>query len=108
MQFEQLLQPREAEHLTAGVMRLHQAIAVEEEALSRGEGGFLLLVARARHQPKRHTRRPQFGDTPTVLAIGRLVSCIGVAHPPPSQLQHPTEPGPQPPTHSLDTYPGIT
>src|SRR5260221_1752453 len=59
MHFERLLQAREAEHFTAGAMRLHQAIAVEKQALSKREGSFLLLVARPRQQPKRHTRRPQ-------------------------------------------------
>src|SRR5260370_310511 len=43
MRFEQLLQAWEAEHFTAGAMRLPQAIAVQEQALSRGAGSFLLL-----------------------------------------------------------------
>src|SRR6266567_82064 len=62
MPFEQYLETRCVEHLAPGVMRLHQAIAVEEEALSRCYGDFILLVSAPRHHPQRHACSPQFRD----------------------------------------------
>src|SRR5260370_6531234 len=82
VRFEQLLQARKPEHLTPGIMSLHKAIAVEEEALSRCYSDFMLLVAATRHQPKWHARGPKFRNTPLLLAVGRLMSCIGVVQPP--------------------------
>src|SRR5215210_1820616 len=40
----QALQPGEAEHLTLRIVRLDEAVAVEQEVIPRGENGFFLLV----------------------------------------------------------------
>src|SRR5260221_2786595 len=82
MRFEQLLQARKPEHLTPGIMSLHEAVAVEEEALSRCYSDFMLFVAAPGQHPKWHARGPQFRSTPLLLAVGRLMSCIGRVQPP--------------------------
>src|SRR5260370_42033619 len=82
MRFEQLLQVRNPEHLTPGIVSLHKAVAVEEEALSRGERDFMLLVAAPGQHPKWHARGPEFRNTPLLLTVGQLMSCIGVVQPP--------------------------
>lgn len=43
--------PRSVEHLAMLVVRLHQAIAVEEYGLTVSEGRLLLLVGATGHQP---------------------------------------------------------
>src|SRR5438270_8153326 len=42
------LEARKAEHLTPGIMGLHQAIAVEKQALSRHQRCFIFIVPCAR------------------------------------------------------------
>src|SRR5437879_9637165 len=42
---EQGLETRKAEHLAPGVMRLHQAVGVEQDVFIAGEDHFLLLIA---------------------------------------------------------------
>src|ERR687889_2012934 len=47
--------PREAEHLTLGVVCLYQPVAVEEDALPNIEFDLLLFVAHPRHESQGHT-----------------------------------------------------
>src|SRR5215208_7464930 len=47
--------PREAEHLTLGVVSLYQPVAVEEHTLPNIEFDLLLLVAHPRHESQGHT-----------------------------------------------------
>src|SRR5437016_1647611 len=82
MRFEQDLETRSVEHLTPGVMRLHQAIAVEEEALSRCHGDFMFLVPAPRHHPQRHACSPEFRDAIALTSIRQVLPRIGVAQSP--------------------------
>src|SRR6266568_4680297 len=49
MPCEEGLEARKAEHLTPGIMGLYQAVAVEKQALSKGQSCFVFIVTCARH-----------------------------------------------------------
>src|SRR5712691_2790137 len=79
MRTEQRREPWQAKHITLRVMRLHQAIAIEEQALPRRKPHFLFVVACPRHHPQRHPRRLQFSDSRTVSSIWPFMPCISIA-----------------------------
>lgn len=79
---EQRLEARETEHFAPLIMRLHQSIAVEEQAFSRRYHRFVLLITCTGHHPKRHTGCPQFDRAAGSLTKRRFVTGIGKAHSP--------------------------
>src|SRR6266704_4605494 len=72
-------EPWHAKHITLRVMRLHQAITIEEQALARRKPHFLFVVSAPRHHPQRHPRRCQFIDSRTVSSIWPFISCFSIA-----------------------------
>src|SRR5437764_13712327 len=87
------LETRSVEHLASAVMRLHQAITVEEEALSRRYGDFMLLVPAAGQHPKRHPCGPEGRCALAVTVIGQVMPCIGVAQLPTCGIKQGKEAG---------------
>src|SRR5690242_4670658 len=84
---EQGLEVMRAEHFSVGVVGLYQAVAVEKDAFSRLQAGFVFLVAHAGHQAKRHAGGAQFRDTSAGLSIGQVVSRVGVVQPPAERIE---------------------
>src|SRR5256714_1346459 len=74
---EQCPQTREAEHLTPGVMGLHQAITIKQDIITGDQYHFLFLVDHCWHQSERHEppswkRRHIFRQQSALNILGRL------------------------------------
>ncbi len=80
-------QPGEAEHLAAGVVGLHQTVAVEEDAIAGSQGDCPLVVAHVRHQTEGHAGGTQLGDATVVAAVGQVVPGVGVRQPAVDRIQ---------------------
>ena len=72
-----LAQPVEAEHLARRVVRLDEAVAVEQDVAVGGDRRLGLLVDDARHEPKRHARGAQLGDVVAAAHEGQVVAGVG-------------------------------
>src|SRR5918994_1432535 len=72
--------PGKAEQISLRVVGFYQAVAVEEGALANTEDYLILLVARLRHEPKRHSPGSKFLRLATVPHIGQVVSGVGEGH----------------------------
>src|SRR5450432_2386122 len=59
-------------------MSFYQTIAIEKEAFARDQSCFVLIVASTLHHSKRHTSCPEFDYVSIMLAIWRLMACIGI------------------------------
>src|SRR5579859_184821 len=80
---QQLPQARQTEHLALGIVRLHQPVAVEEQMVAGRQYGLSLLVARARHETKRHARGVQLTNTAVVMTqVRQILARVGEAQPP--------------------------
>src|SRR5438876_961679 len=93
MLFEQGFETRKTEHFMLGVMGLHQAVSIEEEALSRCDGDFMLIVAGTGHHSKRHACCPEFRDATLLTSIRQVMSCIGISHEPTCWIENGIETG---------------
>ena len=74
---DRVLQPREAEHVAVGRVRLDDAVGVQEHRVARRQDGLLLLVVHARHEPERHAARAQLDDAVRGLDVGEVVPGVG-------------------------------
>src|SRR5215216_632075 len=80
MRSDESLQPREAEHLTLGVVSLDQAIAVEKDAVALLQHSLLLLVEHAGHKPKGHPPSPKLrgvAGSPLVTQVVAITRAAG-------------------------------
>src|SRR5215212_2000133 len=72
--------PREAKHLTLGVVSLYEPVAVEKCCLALLEHDLLLLIAHPRHDPQGHPPGPKLLALATMVAqVGQVVARVSVA-----------------------------
>ena len=74
---QRLLEPREAEHRALRVVRLDDAVGVQQHAVARREDRLLLLVGHAGHQAERHAAGAQLVDALGGLDVGQVVAGVG-------------------------------
>ena len=74
-----LLEAREAEHLAVGVVRLDDAVGVQEQGVAGLEHGLLLLVGHAGHEAERHAAGAQLVRAVGGLDVGQVVAGVGEA-----------------------------
>ena len=72
--------PREAEHLAVRRVRLGQAVAVQQRAVTRLELEGHLLVRAARHQAQRHAAGAQFLHAALGAHVRDVVAGVGELH----------------------------
>ena len=69
--------PREAEHLPVGRVRLGQPVAVQQRAVAGLELEALFLVVHAGHQPERHAAGPQLLHAVAGPHVRHVVAGVG-------------------------------
>ncbi len=93
MRCHHLLDARQAEHLALGVVRLHQPIAEEQQAVSRRERYLTFVVAHAGHQSERHASRTQLAYTVALPHVGVILAGVGEVYVPAVWVEHGVEAG---------------
>ena len=88
-----LLEAREAEHLALGVVRLDDAVGVQEQRVAGLQDGLLLLVGHAGHQAERHAAGAQLLGAVGGLDVGQVVAGVGEAEVAGLGVEHAVEAG---------------
>jgi hypothetical protein len=83
----QLAQAGAPEHRTGGVVRLHDPVAVEEDALARGEDRRVLRVVHPGQEAQGHAGRPQLDHTTPCPDARQVVTGVRVHDPAGRRLQ---------------------
>jgi hypothetical protein len=90
---DDLLEPRKPEYLAGGIVRLHEAVAVEQDDVARSEVGLVLLVGHTGHGAERHSGGAKLCDPVHRRRVGEVVPRVRVAQPSRSGIEHRVETG---------------
>src|SRR5215204_5841651 len=67
------LEPWKAEHLSGGIVCLGEAVAVEQDTLTRSEVSLVLLIGHIGHGSERHSSRSKLCDPVCRRHVGKVV-----------------------------------
>ncbi len=90
---QQFLQAGKAKHLPLRIVRLHQAVAVEQHVFAGGQRCLFFVVTHAGHQAQRHAGGPQLHHAVGGGVVGHVVPGVGVAQMTGGRIEHGVEAG---------------
>ena len=73
----QLLDSRESKHLSLGIVRLRQSVALEKHRISGRKLNLIFLVAHIGHEPKWHSGSLEFLNSAIRPLEGQAMTGIG-------------------------------
>ena len=88
-----LLEAREPEHLALRVVRLGDAVGMQEDAVSRLDHGLVLLVRHLGHQAERHAAGAQLDHAVRRLQVREVVAGVREAEQAAPRVEHGVEAG---------------